>query len=216
MSTSRSAKTNPRPIPQPHTCSECGELHEGSPRIYREAEFRIIAPHDLSGKPMTYQSFQAPPRYARIIELLYCDPNVPWRTYSDVMRAFVDLGCNTYGAAAGGTVIPGILHSLAMMNRLIDQAREANDFAQSIDQLEREVKRMVDTEMRESAVGLVYQYREQAKKMPDRILQRRLVGDINQRFAYLLKGDQGRKAHEKGAARIEVDHEHDHEDHVDE
>jgi len=193
-----------------HICPECDQPHE--PRIYQESEFKLIAPHDLSGKPMTFASFQAPPKYNRIIELAYCDQRTPWQTYSDVMRAILDRGCAWIGDALGGTIVPGILHSLKMMNRLIDQAREANDFAQSIDQLEHEAKRMVDGGMRESAVGLVYQYREQAKGMPDRILRRKLVGDINQRFGYLLKGNQGRKDHEgNGGSMIEVDHEHDEE-----
>lgn len=193
-----------------HTCSNCGEPHDPyqPTREYAESEFRIIPPHDNGGRTMNYPGFQAPPRYARIVELLYSEQLTPWRTQSDVMRAFLDLGCHVFGSAIGGHIVPGVLHSLDMMNRLIDRAREANDFAQSIESLDREVQRLVDGAMRESAVGLVYQYREQAKAMPDRILRRKLVGDINQRFAYLLNGSQGRKENESVGARIEVDDEH--------
>ncbi len=193
-----------------HTCSNCGEPHEPyqPTREFSESEFRIIPPHDSGGKTMNYPGFQAPPRYARIVELLYSESLTPWRTQSDVMRAFLDLGCHVFGGAIGGHIVPGVLHSLDMMNRLIDQAREANDFAQSIESLDTQVQRLVNGDMRESAVGLVYQYREQAKHMPDRILKRKLVADINQRFAYLLNGNQGRKAGEGNGARIEVDDEH--------
>jgi hypothetical protein len=199
-----------RPKEPTHTCSNCGEPHDPyqPTREYAETEFRIIPPHDSSGKTMNYAGFQAPPRYARVIELLYSEQLTPWRTQSDVMRAFLDLGCHVFGGAIGGSIVPGVLHSLDMMNRLIDQAREANDFAQSIESLDTQVQRLLDGGMRESAVGLVYQYREQAKAMPDRILRRKLVGDINQRFAYLLNGKQGRKDGEEGGARIEVDDEH--------
>lgn len=193
-----------------HTCSNCGDPHEPyqPTREYSETEFRIIPPHDSGGKTMNYPGFQAAPRYARVVELLYSESLTPWRTQSDVMRAFLDLGCHVFGGAIGGHIVPGVLHSLDMMNRLIDQAREANDFAASIENLNREVDRLVNGDMRESAVGLVYQYREQAKAMPDRILRRKLVGDINQRFAYLLNGRQGRKEGDDGGARIEVDDEH--------
>lgn len=214
------ATTKKRVKEATHTCSNCGEPHDPyqSPRDYNETEFRIIPPHDNGGRTLNYPGFQAPPRYARIVELLYSEQLTPWRTQSDVMRAFLDLGCHVFGGAIGGSanghIVPGVLHSLDMMNRLIDRAREANDFAQSIESLDREVQRLVDGTMRESAVGLVYQYREQAKAMPDRILRRKLVSDINQRFAYLLNGSQGRKEHEQAGARIEVDDEH-HGEHAD-
>lgn len=215
-----SAKTKAKSREATHTCSNCGEPHDpgyatGGLREFAESEFRIIPPHDSGGRTMNYAGFQGPPRYARVVELLYSEQLTPWRTQSDVMRAFLDLGCHVFGAAIGGTasgrIVPGVLHSLDMMNRLIDRAREANDFAQSIDALDREVQRAVDGGMRESAVGLVYQYREEAKRMPDRIVRRKLVDDINQRFAYLLKGNQGRKESELPGARLEADPEHEHE-----
>lgn len=177
------------------------------PRTYHESQFKLIAPHGMDGRTFTYSSFQGPPPYARIIELLYSDPRTPWKTASDVHRAFLDLGCEHYGGILGGEIIPGVLHSLRMMNALVDRARESNDFLASIDQLDREVQRLVDGGMRESAVGLVHQYREAAKALPDRILKRKIVGDINQRFAYLLTGNQGRKEHERPMSMMATDDE---------
>lgn len=173
------------------------DVSEDEVAVFNEVEFRVVAPHSNDGRSVGY-SFSASPHYKRIIELIYSHPLVPWKTESDVMRAFVDDGVQKFGKVLGGKVLPGLLHSLEMMNRLVEQARQANDFADSIDQLDREVQRLVDGGMRESAVGLVYQYREQAKQMPHRILSRKLVSDINQRFAYLLKGNQGRKDGERG------------------
>lgn len=183
----------------PTSCESCGRSFEGG-RLYRENEFRIIPPHGGSDRGVTYPSFQGPSKYMRIVELLFSNPLTPWKTASDVMRAFLDFGCRHFGAAiansAEGRVVPGILHQLDMMNRLVDEARQTNDFIESIDQLDREAQRLTDGDMRESAVGLVYHYRELAKGMPDRILRRKLVADINKRFAYLLKGNQGRRDHE--------------------
>jgi hypothetical protein len=178
-----------------------GQRRKGS--SYHEVEFRVISPHsDGPNARSASFSFAAPPKYKRIIELLYSHPLTPWKTESDVLRAFVDYGAHYFGAALGGDIVTGILHSLDMMNRLTDQARETNDFVASIDQVDREVQRLVDSGMRESAVGLVYGYRDQAKRMPDKILRRKVVRDINQRFAYLLTGSQGRKEHEKPSAGV--------------
>lgn len=190
-------------------------LSNGS--VYREAELKVIPPHGIGSdaRGITYPAFQGPPKYMRIMELLFSDARTPWKTLSDVQRAFIDLGCHVFGLALGGTIMSGLLHNLDMMNELVGRAREANDLAQSMEHLSTEVKRLEDGEMRESAVGLVYHYREAAKQIADKVLRRRLVGEINKRFGYLLKGAQGRKVSEIAGGgtgtRIEVDPEH-HED----
>jgi hypothetical protein len=204
-------------MPRHKRCPECDSLvgDDGQAiekgRVYRETEFRVIAPHGggPSERAVTI-TFQINPKYKRVMELLFSDSRTPWRTESDVARAFMDYGAHFFGAAIGGKIITGVLHQLDMMNRLVDQAREGNDFAESIDQLGVQIERYESGGMRESAVGLVYHYRELAKTMPDKILRRKLVADINQRWGYLLKGNQGRKEHERPGARIEAD---DHDDH---
>ena len=198
--------TTRKQAPNLPLCSRCGKPCGHPPKLtYSESEFPLIAPHGTDSRStMNFSGFQAQSRYFRIIELLYNDARTGWKTYSDVMRAFVDLGCSHFGAMIGGSVIPGIRHTLQMMNKLIEQARDANDFASSIDALGREVERLVEGNMRESAVGLVYGYREQAKAIPEpfAILKRKLVADINTRFGYLLKGNQGRKDHEKPSVKM--------------
>lgn len=198
-------------------CPTCGSLSRSA---FREIEFPVIAPHGPEGTARTINAFQAPPKYIRVLELLYSHPDTPWHTQSDVLRAFLDYGCRYFGPVLAGTskVLGGLLHTIRMMNGIVDRAREANDLAQLIDQLDREVQRMVDGGLRESAVGLVYQHRELARQLDDKIMRRKLVGDINQRFAYLLKGTQGRKAGEQPSAKIGVDHdaEHEHSDREDE
>lgn len=186
------------------------EYEQTLPAIeYHEIAFKVIPPHG-SG-PVRTVTTQIAVNYKRVMELLYSHPVIPWQTESDVLRAFIDDGCAKYGPALAGKVVPGLLHQIKMMNNLIEQARAANDLAQSIDQLDHEAQRLIDGGMRETAVGLVYHYREQAKTLKefDRVLSRKLVADINQRFAYLLKGDQGRKAHERSNVRIGPDEEED-------
>lgn len=172
---------------------------------YQEVEFRVIPPHGANGERSLNYVCSGPPNYKRVIELLYSHALTPWQTEADVLRAFIDLGCHVYGKAVGGTVIPGILHRLDMMNRLVEEARQLNDFAESIDALDRQAQRMIDGGMRESAVGLVWKYREEAKRLGDAILKRKLVADINQRFAHLLKGAQGRRDHEVPVRLTDVD-----------
>lgn len=202
-----------RDVPIPDEDLQPAKLLLSNGSVYREAELKVIPPHGIGSdaRGITYPAFQGPPKYMRIMELLFSDVRTPWKTLSDVQRAFMDLGCHVFGLALGGTVMSGLLHNLDMMNELVMKAREANDLAQSMEHLSTEVKRLEDGEMRESAVGLVYHYREAAKLIGDKVLRRRLVGEINKRFGYLLKGAQGRKAGEVASGngtRIEVDPEH--------
>lgn len=211
MPTSNRSKAQ-RALTTPTATTTTTKLPRTTP--YQEVEFRIIPPHGGNGeRPITF-SFSAPPRYKRIIELLYSHAGTPWRTESDVLRAFLDLGCHHFGPAVDGiAVIPGILHQLDMMNALIDEARRLNDFAESINALDTQVQRLIDGGMRESAVGLVYRYRDEAKRIKDAILRRKLLNDIGQRFAHLLKGSQGRRESERAPSVVDVDENEQYEGH---
>lgn len=167
---------------------------------WTEADFRVVPPHGPNEYPANY-SFQGPKKWKRICELLYTRAETPWMTESDVMRAAVDWGLTHFGEAIGSEIITGMNYEIRMMGELVSEARETNDFVAAVDGLEREVQRFVDNGMCESAVGLVFHYRERAAKIHDRVVRRRIVSEVNRRFGHLLKGKSGEKTGGGGSGR---------------
>ncbi len=158
---------------------------------YNAADFRIVPPHPANEYPANY-SYQGPRRWKRICELIFTRAETPYQTESDVMRAATDIGLEALAKCIDSTIITGMQHEMKMMNSIAIDATEQNNFVDYLDVLQREVEKACDRDMRESAVGWVWAYRERAKKLPDRIVGRRIVKEVNRRFAYLLKGNQGR------------------------
>lgn len=168
---------------------------------FNAADFRVVPPHPVGEYPANY-SFQGPRKWKRICELIYSRAETPYQAESDVMRAAVDIGLDELARSIDSEIITGLQHELQMMARVAVEAKEQNDFVDYLDELQRQVERACERDMRESAVGWVYDYRERAKKLHDRIVARRVVSEINRRFAYLLKGNQGRKAGERAAVTL--------------
>jgi len=153
--------------------------------VLNETEFRIVSPHGEGGKTASYQ-FTASPAYRRVIELLYSDPRVPWRSEVEVLRALIDEGVQKYGAALHSDVVTGMLHELRAVNNMIADARAANDFIASVESLAVEVKKLQDNGLEPMAVGLVHQFRQRILTLGNAIIRDRIVGEINVRFAVLL------------------------------
>jgi hypothetical protein len=173
---------------------------------FNAAEFRVVPPHPPGEYPANF-ALQGPRKWKRICELIYSRVETPYQTESDVLRAAIDYGLEHMAAAIDADIITGMMHELQMMARVAVEAKEQNDFVDYLDALQREVERACDRDMRESAVGWVWAYRERARKLPDRIVGRRVVSEINRRFGYLLRGAQGRKAGERMALTLGA-HEH--------
>lgn len=160
---------------------------------HADVDFPVVPPHG-NGRgdyPATF-TFHGPREWKRLLELVFSDERTPYDTESDVIRGALVRGIAPMVDALGGEILTGVWYQLEMMRRNVDESRVANDFIESIDDLEREVERFKTNSMRESAVGVVYRHREMAKRIPDRVMRRKILQEIKRRFGYLLEGQQGR------------------------